>query len=176
MVKATDTTSSDFGSINFGNIDIDSTDLDARWQHVDMLLESWLAERQDLIVQFCSLSGVHKLSPQNGNHTNRLNDFCQLLVDYVSAGHFEIYYQLLEEAEAYHDGSIEKAQALLPRITETTQIILDFNDRYNDVNAIVDASLLAKHLSALGETMAARFDLEDRLVAKLHYSHSEQVA
>jgi regulator of sigma D len=98
-------------------------------------------------------------------------------VDYVSAGHFEIYYQLLEEAEAYHDGSIEKAQALLPRITETTQIILDFNDRYNDVKAIFDAGLLAKHLSALGETMAARFDLEDRLVAKLHHSHSsEQVA
>lgn len=151
-------------------------DLDERWQHVDILLESWLAERQDLIVQFCGLSGVHKLSPQNGNRSNRLNTFCQLLVDYVSAGHFEIYYQLLEEAEAYHDGSIEKAQALLPRITATTQVILDFNDRYMDHKEISDPSLLAKHLSALGETMAARFDLEDRLVAKLHYSHKEQVA
>jgi regulator of sigma D len=152
------------------------TDLDERWQHVDILLESWLAERQDLIVQFCGLSGVHKLSPQNGNRNNRLNAFCQVLVDYISAGHFEIYYQLLEEAEAYRDGSIEKAEALLPRITATTQVILDFNDRYVDRKEITDPSLLAKHLSALGETLAARFDLEDRLVAKLHHSHKEQVA
>lgn len=154
---------------------LDNCDIKERWSGVDVLIERWLAERQSLIVQFCGISGVHELSPQRGANRGRLQKFCQLLLDYVSVGHFEVYYQLLREAEAFQDGSAETAQALLPEINATTTAALDFNDKYADAEP-GGVNVLAKDLSQLGEVLATRFDHEDQLIAVLHAAHREQVA
>jgi regulator of sigma D len=154
---------------------LDNCDIKARWSGVDELLERWLKERQSLIVQFCALSGVHEFAPQNSSNRNRLQKFCQLLPDYASTGHFEVYYELIREAEAFQDGSSELAKELLPAIAATTEAALDFSDKYT-VAAPTEHGLLAKDLSRLGEVLAARFDYEDQLIAAMHAAHREQVA
>lgn len=153
---------------------LDNCDIKERWSGVDKLVDRWLSERQSLIVQFCALSGVHELSGTNASRS-RLQKFCQLLLDYVSAGHFEVFYELVREAEAFADGSADVAKALIPLINETTQRALDFNDKYAEATQAPIASL-ARDLSALGEVFAERFDSEDRLIRVTHSCHREQVA
>ena len=152
---------------------LDDCTIKERWLNVDELVERWLSERQSVIVQFCALSGVHLQSPQRGSNTARLQRFCQLLLDYVSAGHFEIYYELVREAEEFKDGSVDTANRLLPLITATTETLLDFNDRYIDTQPGIE---LAQSLSQLGESLAQRFELEDQLISALHTCHREHVA
>ena len=154
----------------------DDCDIKERWSGVDELIERWLKERQDLIVQYCGIAGVHEFSPQNKANVERLRNFCQLLVDYVSAGHFEVYYQLLREAEAFDDGSAELGKALFPYINSTTESALDFNDRFDKIEKITDHGELAQGLSQLGEVLASRFEFEDRLIKAMHAAHRELVA
>jgi regulator of sigma D len=153
---------------------LENCDIKTRWGAVNELIERWLDERQALIVQYCAISGIQKA--QQATNPTRLQKFCQLLLDYVSAGHFEIYYELIREAEAFDDGTAELAKPLLPQITATTQIALDFNDTYAECEAVGEPGVLAKGLSELGETLATRFELEDQLIAALHACHREQVA
>lgn len=155
---------------------LENCDKKERWSGVNKLVERWLAERQSLIVQFCALSGVHELSAEAGVVNGaRLKHFCEMLVDYVSAGHFEIYYELLSEAESFEDGSAQAAHALIPQLNASTAEALDFNDKYVEKTQI-PISGLAKDLSRLGEVLAERFDCEDQLIRTTHSSHSEQVA
>lgn len=151
---------------------LDQCTIKERFEGVTQLLDRWLRERQDLIVQYCALSGVNESRPQDAG--TRLEQFCQVLVDYVSAGHFEVYYQLIREAESFEDGSAEQAKALLPHLIESTEVAMDFHDKYADQEGPYNS--LPKDLSTLGETMATRFDYEDRLIDTLHEAHREQVA
>lgn len=156
---------------------LDNCDIKERWSGVNKLIERWLAERQAVIVQFCAISGVHVLSPQSAvANRQRLQRFCQLLLDYVSAGHFEVYYELLREAEAFQDGSADLATALMPKINATTAQVLDFSDKYAEADQQHTLTNLAKDLSRLGEILAERFDYEDRLIDAMHSCHREQVA
>lgn len=158
---------------------LENCDIRERWSSVDTLISRWLQDRQRVIVDFCAISGIQALSPQTiGSRQGRLQGFCERLLDYISSGHFEIYYELLREAEEFRDGTAERAQALLPAITATTQGILDFNDCYaaGRVQTGDAAGELAKELSQLGELLAERFDYEDKLIAELHAVHRELVA
>lgn len=153
---------------------LDQCTIEERWSGVNDMIDRWLQERQSLIVQYCALSGVHDSSNQPERPSVRLQQFCQLLVDYVSSGHFEVYYQLIREAEEFEDGSADLAKSLLPAIAATTETSMEFNDQYADA----DGSL--KHLSAslskLGETLASRFEHEDKLIDAMHNAHREMVA
>jgi regulator of sigma D len=145
-----------------------------RWSGVNEIIDRWLYERQLLIVQFCALSGVHEFSSKTDHSHLRLQKFCQLLTDYVSAGHFEVYYQLIREAEEFKDGSEKLAQSLLPSITATTETVIAFTDKY--VEAEGPFTNLSQNLSKLGETLASRFEYEDRLIDVMHEAHRELVA
>jgi len=153
---------------------LDNCTIEERWNAVDKLVERWLQERQLVIVQFCALSGVHELNQDDDPSSMRLQNFCQLLVDYMSAGHFEVYYEVIREAEAFQDGSVNLAKGLMPEITLTTKISMDFNDLYTSGKG--DWGHLSSSLSKLGENLAARFELEDQLINTMHESHREQVA
>ena len=150
--------------------------IEERWAGVNDLIERWLLERQDVIVQFCALSGVHELKNSSALPDERLHQFCQLLVDYLSAGHFEVYYELVREAEAFADGSVDIANALIPRIEVTTQLAMEFHDKYSADAPKATLSRLPAHLSKLGEVMASRFELEDQLIDTIHESHRSAVA
>lgn len=147
-----------------------------QWQGVEKLVTRWLAERQELVVIYCSLSGFRSFSADNAACMNKLRLFCQVLVDYASAGHFEIYEQLLNEAQAFNDGSADLLDKLYPAIAATTNTFITFNDTYDtDEHCSKSIGELKQALSALGEDMATRFALEDQLIDRLHLAHAARL-
>ena len=64
------------------------------WSNVSAIIEPWLLERQELISIYCALSTA--TTPDN--FSDKLTQFCEILVDYISAGHFEIFTELEDEA------------------------------------------------------------------------------
>ena len=148
-------------------------DRQQRWQSVDHLLQRWLEERQQLLMQFCSISQLRPLSETADRHRTDFDRFCEVLVDYVSAGHFEVYEQLLAEAIAFGDKGTEMSRQLYRVIAKTTRVILDFNDHYLEQRA---TQQLARGLSQLGDALETRFEAEDKLIEALHQVHANQVA
>jgi len=140
-----------------------------RWKTVDALVVRWRQSRQDLLVQYCQASDALDGDSISTLAKTYLRDFCQLLVDYASAGHFEVYYQLLREAEEYQDGGAETAKVLLPQIVASTEAATEFNDKYATGEGVL--SILIKNLSKLGEILETRFELEDQLIDVLHEAH-----
>ena len=137
------------------------------------LVDQWLNRRQELIVLYCSINGVEQLNNDHRPLTVKLKELCQLLVDYASEGHFEIYEQLNQEGLEFDDGGIELAQSLYPQIESNTHQCLDFNDNCESTSNIKS---LQASLSSLGETLEERFMLEDNLIEILHESHRSHVA
>ena len=56
------------------------------------------------------------------------------------------------------------AGEIYPRISDITQSILDFNDKYDCEDHCSNLAELAKDLSNLGELLADRIELEDQLI------------
>lgn len=144
-----------------------------RWGGVNEIIDRWLEERQAMLVQYCALSGLDQdLSElQRGE---KLRVFCQILVDYVSAGHFEVYDQLIKEGREFDDAeALQEAGKLYDTIDTTTERLLDFNDKYLETD---DLSSISGDLSQLGEALEVRFSTEDRLISVLHTSHKDLVS
>ncbi|WP_024871374.1 Rsd/AlgQ family anti-sigma factor [Tolumonas lignilytica] len=129
-------------------------------------IDAWLNVRRNLLVEYMQLAGLmppyRKTLPDN----EALSDFCGRLVDYVSAGHFEIYEILIDAYEKIDGRHLSLTNRLIDRIQDTTEAILDFNERYSDIK---DDELpeLETDLSQLGLTLEERFKLEDKLVLVL---------
>lgn len=145
-----------------------------RWGGVNDIIDKWLQERKDLIVKFCDLSAYPAESSEA--KVERFQVFCQILVDYVSVGHFEVYEQLIREAAEYKDGGLEVANKIIPQIQKTTEIALNFNDQFDDIHKVDDGvAVLESKLDSLGKTLEERFELEDHLIEELHKSHADSV-
>jgi len=59
------------------------------------------------------------------------------------------------------------AQEMYPKISSTTEIVLDFNDKYDTEHTEQLLGSLEKDLSVLGEALANRIEMEDRLLRAL---------
>ncbi len=145
-----------------------------RWGGVSEIIDRWLQERQDLLVKYCELSNLHESKESDGARGKQLRRFCQILVDYISAGHFEIYDQLIKEGRDFEDTqALEEASSLFETVDTSTELVLDFNDKYQETD---DLSSLSHDLSRLGEALESRFEAEDRMIAVLHVAHKDLVA
>lgn len=142
------------------------------WGGVSEVIDRWLTSRQALLVEYCALSGVNQGLVANAPEL-RLPKLCQLLVDYVSAGHFEIYDKLMREGRKLEnpDGLV-KANELFATIDRTTEYVLDFNDKYLETD---DLDSLEHDLSLLGEQLELRFSTEDEMMKVLHFAHNDLV-
>ena len=147
----------------------DNQNLQSHWSNVSQSIERWLEERRELLAKYCELTEIIDVDENATTHAEQLEVFCELMVDYVSVGHFEIFDQLHKEGQLFEDSSgLDKEPNLLEKIQSTTEYVLDFNDKYlssNDVDALII------DLASLGETLAQRFALEDTLIDVLHSSH-----
>ena len=146
-----------------------------RWGGVSELIDRWLKERQELLVHYCALSGetdrndIEALQP-------KFVRLCEVLMDYLSAGHFEVYEQLIQEAREFNDGGLELAARVYPEIEKTTEIALNFNDRLDGGTLTgEDAEQLFGELSRLGEALENRFEMEDVLIDQLHNAHASKL-
>ena len=128
------------------------------------LLRSWLAERQLLLSLYCELSAKLK-SARTDVVMQKLDRLCEILVDYVGAGHFEVYGELFDIGQGRASRLPPRIRNLYAQIMSTTAVALDFNDRYISGR---ERPELAEHLSLLGQTLAIRFDWEDELIRQLY--------
>mgnify|MGYP003109072863 CR=1 FL=1 len=144
-----------------------------QFQAVESLLTNWLAERRAVLARYTALVVASDDVPGSTAITQRQRDLCELLVDYVSAGHFEVYNELLHEAEAFGDKGAALATALIAEIADTTDVILAYEEKYGSGDQYPETML--RDLSALGELLESRFVLEDRLIAGLHTQHRRQL-
>lgn len=146
-----------------------------RWGGVHDIIDRWLEQRRHLIEAWGVLHERGELTPID---TPKIQSACEMLVDYVSAGHFAVYEQLAVEARAFRDeGAVLLLREVLPLIENTTEIAIEFNDKYDTkehCNAQLEA--LPISLQALIVVMAERFQYEDQLIKELHEAHSEKSA
>ena len=129
------------------------------------LIGNMLGERQQLL---SLLLQVSKIEPENPPESDLdlLNEFCQVLVDYIASGHFGLYERIIEGRERRKKVS-SVAVNIYPRIDQTTQAALKFNEKYAPDKAARDFSEIQQDLSALGEELTSRIELEDRLIKEL---------
>jgi regulator of sigma D len=143
-----------------------------RWGGVSEIIDRWLQERQDLLVLYCNLSTI-KTDEISVETEEALRKFCQIIVDYVSAGHFEVFEKLVDEGREFDDqDGLKQAKIHYQIIDKTTEEILDFNDKYQETD---DLSAVAKDLSELGEIILARIEAEDHMIELLHSAHKDSV-
>ncbi|MEJ2347001.1 MAG: Rsd/AlgQ family anti-sigma factor [Gammaproteobacteria bacterium] len=95
-----------------------------------------------------------------------LQDFCETLIDYTANAHFRLY-RHLEERQERRRAVLALAEQIYPRIAQTTQYIVDFNDRYEGDVPQTPPKQLENDLSGLGEELAERIELEDQLIEAL---------
>ena len=99
-----------------------------------------------------------------------LQEFCQALIDYAASAHFQLYRYISDKLER-RTPVLDVADRIYPQIAQTTDSILRFNDKYQDVNLLNDGQdllgLLDADLSSLGETLAERIQLEDQVIGAM---------
>jgi len=128
------------------------------------LVDNWLDVRKHLLVAYYDLVGM-KPGKESFSELDEkaLDDFCHSLVDYLSAGHFNIYERIISEMEG--SSPLFAATQIYPLLEANTQQIMDYYDS-NLENAIDDSNCIEfQHaLSGIGEALAQRFTLEDQLI------------
>lgn len=139
-----------------------------RWGGVHKLIDSWLKARHELVRAFDALGAKPKALAEN---RKPLQEFCGVLMDYVSAGHFGVYDQLTKEAKAFGDDrGLKLADTIYPRLEAITEKLVAFNDLCDAGNCV------AEKFKELGGLLHERFELEDCLIEVLHNAHKEESA
>lgn len=132
-------------------------------------IKQLIEERNSVLSQYYNLAKYTE-DPDNdlSSTIELLEEFCQDLVDYMATGHFEIY-RRIEDGNERRDEISTLAEKILPRINNTTQIAIAFNDLYDDTTNIESSAIdqLPNYLAKLGEELATRIDLEDQFINTL---------
>ncbi len=128
------------------------------------LTDKLVAERTEMLVLFCRLAGIESYARDNRPVQELLDDFCQILVDYIAAGHFALYERIIDGTERRREVAV-LAEKLYPAIARTTDVALEFNDKYDREDHLPVLDGLSEELSRLGEQIAVRIELEDQLIA-----------
>ncbi|MBE9560584.1 MAG: Rsd/AlgQ family anti-sigma factor [Proteobacteria bacterium] len=132
-------------------------------------IKQLIEERNSVLSQYYNLAKYTEEPDTDLSSTiELLEEFCQDLVDYMATGHFEIY-RRIEDGNERRDEISTLAEKILPRINDTTQVAIAFNDLYDDTSNIESNAIdqLPNYLSKLGEELATRIDLEDQFINTL---------
>lgn len=135
----------------------------SKWGGKSQTVDNWLQARQQLLVTYCNLAGLDQKS-ESLPEANDIAQFCEFLMDYLSAGHFEVFDMLVSDDA---DGQRLK-EHLYPKLTQTTDAALQFNDKFAEAVTIEQAADFDDALAKLGETLEERFGLEDELIEHMH--------
>ncbi|AJJ10649.1 regulator of sigma D [Yersinia rohdei] len=130
------------------------------------LIDQWLHARKELLVSYCAVIGI---KPQKEKHTplngKALENFCHNLVDYLSSGHFQIYDRIIKQVEGASSPKMTLTTKFYPALQNNTQTIMAFHDSYTNIEIDDDnCTEFQQALSDIGESLDARFKLEDQLI------------
>lgn len=132
-------------------------------------VDSWLHERQALLIEYFKLAGLppYERDAKALPAAQDIVNFCGLVMDYVSAGHFEVYDHIILNSQQAPESTRAIADELFPLISDTTDIALDFNDKYAEITPDTGLTGFDQDLSNLGEALELRMEFEDRLLKTL---------
>jgi regulator of sigma D len=133
-----------------------------RRQQTQAMIRELLQERQQVWSLYCTVAGLAPFTLDKPVES-AVQEFCQILVDYISLGHFGIY-QRIAEGKERRSKVLQKAEEIYPRIAKATDCAIQFNDKYEKLSSEEILSSLSADLSRLGEELAARIELEDQLI------------
>jgi regulator of sigma D len=141
-------------------------------------LKNLVSDRTEMLSQYCLLAGTGNnsdtLDQELDSDNTLLQEFCENLIDYLAKGHFELY-QRINDGEERRQNIIELAHEFYPRISETTNYAVDFNDEFDKSRQNPGSfDHYGERLSKLGEELAIRFELEDKLINSLLASKSDK--
>jgi regulator of sigma D len=128
------------------------------------MVDKLLVERKEMLALYCQLAGLEPYTSSNRDERT-LRRVCQVLMDYMAFGHFEIYERIAHGDEKRTD-VIKVAEKVYDRVVEATEYAVAFNDKY-DSTRNYESDNLDKDLSVLGEELAIRIEMEDKLVAAM---------
>jgi regulator of sigma D len=133
-------------------------DMDRRKQS-QIKLQALVQTRTETLSLLANLANRRPFTPDPAME-DTLRRFCQALMDYAASAHFQLYRDNRERRQAV----IAVAEKIYPRIVETTDAILRFNDKYESMSLDNSVEFLDVDLSSLGETLAERIQLEDQVI------------
>jgi len=136
-----------------------------RREQTRYLVEELLGERAQVWELYCKIAGVE---PYQSNKTDatQVQEFCQILVDYISLGHFGIYQRIIDGSER-RQSIIKAAAQIYPQINQATEAVLSFNEKYQAPTVEMILNQLPGDLSFLGDQLATRIELEDKLIGEM---------
>jgi regulator of sigma D len=123
---------------------------------IDKLLE----ERRELLALLFDSSSFDPV--ESVIERERLKKFCEILVDYIAAGHFGLYQRLSDGTER-RAAVQEVAVRVFPLIKTITDNAVAFSDRCA-ANNYQRTDEIMTQLSSLAEDLSVRFELEDQLI------------
>ena len=126
-----------------------------RRTQLSTLIDELIQERHQVWSLYCRVAEFKPFSSDQ-DVQSVLKEFCQILVDYISLGHFGIYQRILEGKER-RAAVLKAAETIYPEIAETTEAAVSFNDKYDRM----DVSLPMSYYHHCLEEFQ---DLEDYLV------------
>lgn len=142
---------------------------DNSWELNDAAVNRWLDDRQQLLIRLCGIIAVRPSSALSTRYALDFTQFSELMIDYTSCGHFDIYERLMNQARAQHN--LDGINAFLKQhysvISASTEYIVHFNDNFVDND---NPRGMTRALSRLSEALEARFEAEDAMLELLHYS------
>jgi regulator of sigma D len=104
-----------------------------------------------------------------------MEEFCQILVDYVALGQFELFKRITDKSERREEVT-KIADKMYSKFINAAILAVDFNDKYDtkEKSKIIDD--LDADLTKLGATLAVRFELEDQMImAMLNKKESDKI-
>ncbi len=132
-----------------------------RRQQASALIDELVNERRQVWALYFRVAELKPFSDTE-QVEEVVKEFSQLLIDYLSLGHFGIYRRILEGRERRR-AILEVAEKIYSEFSGTTQDAMTFNDKYEHPDSGLYAQDLEKDLSLLGERLARRFEMEDQL-------------
>lgn len=130
-----------------------------------LLVTALQEERSEVWSLYCKIAEMKPSFANSEKVRPVLSQFLQLLIDYISLGHFGVYEHLLTEKQ--QQLALDYANRIYPTFSNTTATAVSFSDAYGEGKRNFNTDRLAADLSVLGEELAKRMELEDRLCSML---------
>jgi len=129
------------------------------------MVEELLDERNQVWSLYWELAELKPYDKHTEPMEKILEQFCRIMIDYISLGHFGIYRRIIDGTERRRL-VLAAAEKLYPDIAAATEVALKFNDKFEH-GQLKDRQILTHELSRLGEALATRIELEDQLIASM---------
>jgi len=128
-------------------------------------LDALVSSRNTTLSLLTELANRQPFNPEPSVE-KALRAFCEALIDYTASAHFQLYRYLSDNRER-RSSVLSVADEIYPKIIETTDQILRFNDKYESMSLDNSVEFLAIDLSNLGECIAERIQLEDEVISAM---------